>query len=39
MTYEEIATLRGVPLQTVASWYRRGMEKLRSAWIREDKMG
>jgi RNA polymerase sigma-70 factor, ECF subfamily len=27
-TFQEIATLRGVPLPTVASWYRRGLEKL-----------
>lgn len=29
MTFNEIGALRGVPLHTAASWYRRGIEKLR----------
>lgn len=29
-TFQEIADLRNVPLPTVASWYRRGMEKLKT---------
>lgn len=29
-TFQEIADLRGVPLPTVASWYRRGLEKLKN---------
>ena len=29
-TFQEIADLRGVPLPTVASWYRRGLEKLKT---------
>lgn len=28
-TFQEIGELRGVPLNTAASWYRRGLEKLR----------
>ncbi len=36
MTFEEIGGVRGVPLQTAASWYRRGMSKLRIAWTREE---
>ncbi len=28
-TFQEISDLREVPLPTVASWYRRGLEKLR----------
>jgi RNA polymerase sigma-70 factor (ECF subfamily) len=30
-TFHEIADLRQVPLPTVASWYRRGLDKLRAA--------
>lgn len=33
MTFAEIAQVRSVPLATAASWYRRGLEKLR------DRMG
>ena len=29
-TFQEIADLREVPLPTVASWYRRGLERLRA---------
>ncbi len=29
-TFQEIAALRNVPLPTVASWYRRGLEKLKT---------
>lgn len=36
MTFDEIATVRGVPLQTAASWYRRGLAKLRAAWTQEE---
>ncbi|HWA86582.1 MAG TPA: RNA polymerase sigma factor [Opitutus sp.] len=28
-TFQQIAALRGVPLSTAASWYRRGLERLR----------
>jgi RNA polymerase sigma-70 factor (ECF subfamily) len=30
LTFQEIAELRQVPLPTVASWYRRGLEKLKT---------
>lgn len=30
LTFQEIAQLRGSPLGTIASWYHRGMEKLRA---------
>ena len=30
LTFQEIAQLRGSPLGTISSWYRRGMEKLRA---------
>lgn len=30
LTFQQIADLRQVPLPTVASWYRRGLEKLRT---------
>lgn len=33
-TFQEIADLRGVPLPTVASWYRRGLDKLRALLAR-----
>lgn len=29
-TFQEIANLRNVPLPTVASWYRRGLDKLKA---------
>jgi RNA polymerase sigma-70 factor (ECF subfamily) len=29
-TFHQIAELHGVPLPTIASWYRRGLEKLRA---------
>lgn len=29
LTFQEIADLRGVPLPTAASWYRRGLDKLK----------
>jgi RNA polymerase sigma factor (sigma-70 family) len=29
LTFQEISVIRGVPLGTVTSWYRRGLEKLR----------
>jgi RNA polymerase sigma-70 factor (ECF subfamily) len=29
-TFQEIADTKGVPLPTVASWYRRGLDKLRA---------
>ncbi len=32
-TFQEIADLRQVPLQTAASWYRRGLEKLKALVI------
>jgi RNA polymerase sigma-70 factor (ECF subfamily) len=30
LTFQQIAEMREVPLPTVASWYRRGLEQLRS---------
>jgi RNA polymerase sigma-70 factor (ECF subfamily) len=30
LTFEQIAAVRDAPLGTVASWYRRGIEKLRA---------
>jgi RNA polymerase sigma-70 factor (ECF subfamily) len=30
LTFEEIAEIRGAPPNTVASWYRRGLEKMRT---------
>lgn len=36
MTFQEIADIRGVSINTAASWYRRGIEKLR-AMLQEDK--
>ncbi len=35
--FQEIADLRQVPLPTVASWYRRGLEKLRSLLAPENR--
>ena len=29
LTFREIAEMRDVPINTVSSWYRRGIEKLR----------
>jgi RNA polymerase sigma-70 factor (ECF subfamily) len=37
MTFQEIANVREVSINTIASWYRRGMEKLRSLWMEEVK--
>jgi RNA polymerase sigma-70 factor (ECF subfamily) len=30
LTFQQIATIRAAPLGTVVSWYRRGLEKLRT---------
>jgi RNA polymerase sigma-70 factor (ECF subfamily) len=35
LTFREIAAARGVPLHTAASWYRRGLEKLRAMLAKE----
>ncbi|HUG10194.1 MAG TPA: RNA polymerase sigma factor [Opitutaceae bacterium] len=35
LTFKEIADLRGLPLPTVASWYRRGLERLRAMLNKE----
>jgi len=37
MTFQEIADLRNASINTVASWYRRGMEKLKALWMEEAK--
>jgi RNA polymerase sigma-70 factor (ECF subfamily) len=37
MTFQEIAEVREVSVNTIASWYRRGMEKLRTLWMEEVK--
>jgi len=37
MTFQEIADVREVSINTIASWYRRGMEKLRTLWMEEVK--
>ena len=37
MTLQEIADLRDASINTVASWYRRGMEKLKVLWMEEVK--
>jgi RNA polymerase sigma-70 factor, ECF subfamily len=37
MTLQEIANIREVSINTIASWYRRGMEKLRQLWMEEVK--
>ncbi|MCC6353236.1 MAG: RNA polymerase sigma factor [Verrucomicrobiae bacterium] len=36
LTFREIAEARRVPLHTAASWYRRGMEKLRARLAKEE---
>jgi RNA polymerase sigma-70 factor, ECF subfamily len=36
LAFQEIADLRGVPLPTAASWYRRGLERLR-AMLKEER--
>jgi RNA polymerase sigma-70 factor (ECF subfamily) len=36
-SFQEIADLRGVPLSTTASWYRRGLAKLRAISAREER--
>jgi RNA polymerase sigma-70 factor (ECF subfamily) len=35
LTFQEISELRQTPLPTVASWYRRGLEKLKALLIPE----
>jgi RNA polymerase sigma-70 factor (ECF subfamily) len=35
LTFHEISEIRRVPLPTVASWYRRGLEKIREAMLKE----
>lgn len=35
LTFQEIANLRQMPLPTVASWYRRGLERLRTLLTEE----
>jgi RNA polymerase sigma-70 factor (ECF subfamily) len=35
LTFQEISELRQTPLPTVASWYRRGLEKLKALMIPE----
>ena len=37
MTLQEIADLRDASINTVASWYRRGMERLKVLWMEEVK--
>lgn len=37
MTLQEIADLRDASINTVASWYRRGMEKFKVIWLEEVK--
>lgn len=37
MTFQEIADLRNVSINTTASWYRRGLEKLKVLWMEEAK--
>jgi RNA polymerase sigma-70 factor (ECF subfamily) len=32
LTLQEVADVRGVSVNTAASWYRRGLEKLRVLW-------
>lgn len=35
LTFQEIADLRGLPLPTVASWHRRGLERLKALLAHE----
>lgn len=35
LTFQQIAELRRAPLPTVASWYRRGLERLKTMLIEE----
>lgn len=37
LTFEEIAAVRGVSVNTAASWYRRGLAKLKALWMEEVK--
>ena len=37
LTFQEIARVREVSINTVSSWYRRGMEKLKTLWMEEVK--
>jgi RNA polymerase sigma factor (sigma-70 family) len=37
MTFQQIADVREMSINTIASWYRRGMEKLRTLWMEEVK--
>lgn len=37
MTLQEIADLHDASINTIASWYRRGMEKLKVLWMEEVK--
>ena len=37
MTLQEIADLRDASINTVGSWYRRGIEKLKVLWMEEVK--
>lgn len=37
MTFQQIADVRREPLNTVASWYRRGIEKMQSALMKESR--
>ena len=34
-SHQELSTRLNVPLGTIKSWVRRGLEKLRSVWIDE----
>jgi RNA polymerase sigma-70 factor (ECF subfamily) len=35
LTFQQISELRGAPLPTVASWYRRGLERLKTMLTEE----
>lgn len=35
MTFKEIAAIRGVSINTAASWYRRGLQKLKTVFEKE----
>ena len=37
LTFQEISDLRGVPISTINSWYRRGLEKIRDGLSRENR--